>query len=121
VVIDRRGFIAMLQAMGASRQDILWIFLLQGLWIGVLGASVGLVLGLGLAQLIPALASALEWFMGGKLLNTDVYPLNFLPIDVRAGDALWLWCASVLLCLVAAVVPARRAMHVPVAQALANQ
>jgi lipoprotein-releasing system permease protein len=121
VVIDRRGFIAMLQAMGASRQDILWIFLLQGLWIGVLGASVGLVLGFGLAQLIPALASGLEWFMGGKLLNTDVYPLNFLPIDVRAGDALWLWCASVFLCLVAAVVPARRAMRVPVAQALANQ
>ena len=121
VVIDRRGFIAMLQAMGATRQDILWIFLLQGLWIGVLGASVGLVLGMGLAQLIPVLASGLEWLLDGKLLNTDVYPLNFLPIDVRAGDALWLWCTSVVLCLVAAVAPARRAMRVPVAQALANQ
>ena len=91
VVIDRRGFIAMLQAMGASRQDILWIFLFQGLWIGVLGASVGLLLGVGLAQLIPVIASGLEWLLDGNLLNTDVYPLNFLPIDIRVGDALWLW------------------------------
>ena len=121
VVIDRRGFIAMLQAMGASRQDILWIFLFQGLWIGVLGASVGLLLGVGLAQLIPVIASGLEWFLDGSLLNTDVYPLNFLPIDIRIGDGLWLWCTSVALCLVAAVVPARRAMRVPIAQALATQ
>jgi lipoprotein-releasing system permease protein len=121
VVIDRRGFIAMLQAMGASRQDILWIFLFQGLWIGVLGASVGLLLGVGLAQLIPVIASGLEWLLDGNLLNTDVYPLNFLPIDIRVGDALWLWCTSVALCLVAAVVPARRAMRVPIAQALATQ
>ncbi|MDB2353022.1 ABC transporter permease [Luminiphilus sp.] len=121
VVIDRRGFIAMLQAMGASRQDILWIFLFQGLWIGVLGASAGLLLGVGLAQLIPVIASGLEWLLDGNLLNTDVYPLNFLPIDIRVGDALWLWCTSVVLCLVAAVVPARRAMRVPIAQALATQ
>ena len=111
----------MLQAMGASRQDILWIFLFQGLWIGVLGASVGLLLGVGLAQLIPVIASGLEWLLDGNLLNTDVYPLNFLPIDIRVGDALWLWCTSVALCLVAAVVPARRAMRVPIAQALATQ
>lgn len=121
VVTDRRGFIAMLQAMGASRRDILWIFLFQGLWIGVLGASVGLLLGVGLAQLIPLAASGLEWLLGGRLLNTDVYPLNFLPIDLRLGDAIWLWSTSVLLCLVAAVIPARRAMAIPIAQALANQ
>lgn len=121
VVTDRRGFIAMLQAMGASRRDILWIFLFQGLWIGVLGASVGLLLGIGLAQLIPLAASGLEWLLGSRLLNTDVYPLNFLPIDLRLGDAVWLWSTSVLLCLVAAVVPARRAMATPIAQALANQ
>jgi lipoprotein-releasing system permease protein len=120
VVTDRRGFIAMLQAMGASRQDILWIFLFQGLWIGVLGASVGLLLGAGLTQLIPPAASGLEWLLGGRLLNTDVYPLNFLPIDLRVGDAIWLWSISVLLCLVAAVIPAKRAMATPIAQALAN-
>jgi lipoprotein-releasing system permease protein len=120
VVTDRRGFIAMLQAMGASRQDILWIFLFQGLWIGVLGASVGLLLGAGLTQLIPPAASGLEWLLGGRLLNTDVYPLNFLPIDLRVGDAIWLWSISVLLCLVAAVIPAKRAMAIPIAQALAN-
>jgi lipoprotein-releasing system permease protein len=78
--------------------------------------AVGNILGpMGLSlQRIPSLQI-------GKALNTDVYPLNFLPIDIRVGDALWLWCTSVALCLVAAVVPARRAMRVPIAQALATQ
>jgi ABC-type lipoprotein release transport system permease subunit len=31
-----------------------------------------------------------------------------------------LWSISVLLCLVAAVIPAKRAMAIPIAQALAN-
>lgn len=119
VVTDRRGFIAMLQTMGASRSDILWIFLFQGSWIGVLGASVGVLLGWVLAYSLPTLAGGVEWVLGAQLLDTDVYPLNFLPVDVRMNDALWLWSVSVVLCVLAAVLPARRAVRIPVATALA--
>ena len=120
VVSDRRGFIAMLQTMGATQADIVWIFLLQGAWIGVLGASMGVLLGWLLASALPTLAAAVEWLVGVQLLNTDVYPLDFLPVDTRAADALWLWSVSVVLCLLAAIVPARRAIRVPVATALAS-
>ena len=120
VVSDRRGFIAMLQTMGATQTDIVWIFLLQGAWIGVLGASMGVLLGWLLASALPTLAAAVEWLVGVQLLNTDVYPLDFLPVDTRAADALWLWSVSVVLCLLAAIVPARRAIRVPVATALAS-
>jgi len=121
VVTDRRGSIAMLRALGASGADISWIFLLQGGLIGVIGASAGLFLGVLLAEATPYLAAGLEWLLDVKLLNTDVYPLSFLPVDVRWSDAVKLWCAAVLLCLVAAIVPARRAAKLPVAQILATQ
>jgi len=121
VVKDRQGAIAMLRAMGASRQDIAAIYLLQGGFIGVLGASLGLLIGAGLAIAAPHLARGLEIALNIQLLSTDVYPLSFLPVDLRIGDALLLWMVSVLLCVLAAVLPARRAIALPVATILANQ
>ena len=120
VVSDRRGAIAMLRAMGATRSDILWIFVLQGALIGLLGASVGLFLGWGLALVLPDVAQGVEWLVGAPLLNTDVYPLNFLPVDVRLGDAGWLWVCSLLLCIAAAVLPAVRATRISIATTLAQ-
>ncbi len=120
VVKDRQGAIAMLRSMGASTGDIASIYLLQGGLIGVLGASIGLLMGTGLALLAPRVAQGLEMIFDIQLLSTDVYPLSFLPVDVRAEDALLVWCVSVCLCVIAALLPARRAASLPVAEILAN-
>jgi lipoprotein-releasing system permease protein len=119
VITDRRSAIAILQVMGASRRDIAWIYLLQGALIGVLGATVGLALGGALAAMAPQLLVAIEGVVGTQLLNTDVYPLAFLPVDIRLSDILTLWVVSVFLCVASALIPAYRASKVPVAQALA--
>ena len=119
VIIDRRSAIAILQVMGASRKDIAWIYLFQGALIGVLGATVGLTLGGALAVMAPQLLVAIEGAVGIQLLNTDVYPLAFLPVDIRLSDILTLWIVSVFLCISSALIPAYRASKVPVAQALA--
>ena len=119
VVNDRRMGIAMLRTLGATPGDIVWIFLLHGALIGILGASLGLLAGYGLALAAPALAGMLEWVLGLQLLNTDIYPLSFLPVDIRARDGVVLWIVSVSLCLLAALIPARRAARVPVAQIMA--
>jgi len=121
VVIDRRRTIAMLRTLGATPADIGWIFLFQGGVIGVVGASLGLLLGWMLALAAPAMASGLESILGVRLLNTDVYPLSFLPVDFRLGDAAAVWCVAVVLCLLAAILPARRASKLSVATVLAQQ
>lgn len=120
VVTDRRYSIAILSAMGATSRDIGWIFLIQGAIIGSLGAGIGTLAGLAMAYSAPGLARALEWALGVKLLNTDVYPLNFLPVDIRIGDVGLVFCASIILCLAAAVLPALRAAKLPVAATLAS-
>ena len=121
VVTDRRGAIAMLRAMGATRADIVSVFLLQGSIIGVAGASFGIGVGWFLAASAPSLAEGLEWLLGVQLLNTDVYPLAFLPVDLRPADAVMVWVAAVVLCLLAAVFPASRAARLPIAAVLSSQ
>jgi lipoprotein-releasing system permease protein len=111
--------IAMLRTLGATPGDIVWIFLLHGALIGILGASLGLLAGYGLALAAPGLAGMLEWVLGLQLLNTDIYPLSFLPVDIRARDGVVLWIVSVSLCLLAALIPAQRAAKLPVAQIMA--
>lgn len=120
VVTDRRRAIAMLSALGASSRDIQAIFLLQGLVIGVIGAAIGSLAGLSLAFAAPHLAQGLEGLLGVQLLNTDVYPLAFLPVDIRLRDFVIADLAAIVLCVLAAVVPARRAANMPVAEILAS-
>ena len=53
-VLERTGEIGTMMAMGGRRRDILMLFLGEGLVLGVLGGTAGLVIGLALAQLISA-------------------------------------------------------------------
>lgn len=53
-VLERTGEIGTMMAMGGRRRDILMLFLGEGLLLGALGGTAGLVIGLALAQLISA-------------------------------------------------------------------
>lgn len=53
-VLERTGEIGTMMAMGARRRDILMLFLSEGLVLGVVGGTAGLVIGLALAQAISA-------------------------------------------------------------------
>ena len=48
IVISKKKDIAILFSMGATKQFITKIFLYEGLLIGVIGTSVGLLLGIGI-------------------------------------------------------------------------
>ncbi len=53
-----------------------------------------------------------------RFLNTDVYPIGYLPSDLRAGDVVLINGVAVLLCFLASLYPARRAAQLPPAEAL---
>ena len=106
VMSDRRPSSAMLRAMGASPSDILTIFTVQGTIIGAGGAFLGAVLGGLLAFAIPGLVSLIETFSGQPLLDTSVYPLAYVPVDLRWSDFLSVSGAALLLSLFACALPA---------------
>jgi lipoprotein-releasing system permease protein len=109
VVFDKQGNIAILRTLGASGADIAWIFVLQGAMIGLVGVLVGSALGALGSLAVPGLVGWLEQLLGMRFLNTDVYPVSFLPVDLLARDVLLVGGIAFAMCVLAAVYPARRA------------
>ncbi len=101
VTMEKRKEIGILAAMGASQKEIGRIFMLQGLTIGIAGTGIGLVSGwilLFIQQEFRLLS-----------LPPDVYMLSTFPVLIKYGDFAAVAVVGVLLCLIAAVYPARRA------------
>jgi lipoprotein-releasing system permease protein len=71
IVLRKRTQIGILRSMGASRRDILTIFLLEGALIGSIGIAAGLLLGLLVCALVARVDFGLEY---------EVYRIKTLPI-----------------------------------------
>lgn len=118
IVRDKRPDIAILRTMGASPAMIGQIFMLQGCLIGLMGTGLGLVLGSLLALNVSDLFAAFEQASGAQLLSADVYPVDFLPSQLRLADVVVVSVGVFVLCLLASVYPAWRASAVLPAEAL---
>ena len=117
-VIDKRRDIAILQTLGLSRPDILRLFLIQGAFIGLFGISIGVALGVLGSLWVADLVSWMEWLFGVTFLNTEVYPIDYIPVDLRWSDVLMVAGSALLLNLLATLYPALRASHVVPAEEL---
>jgi len=118
VVTDKQADIAILRTLGASPRSILWIFLIQGGALGVLGPLLGVVGGVTLSLNVTNLVPALESLLGIKFLSPDVYYISDLPSDMHLVDVLHIAALSFGLTLAATIYPARRAARTDPAEAL---
>jgi lipoprotein-releasing system permease protein len=109
VVREKRGDIAILKTMGGSQWLVAQVFLLQGLGIAILGAGVGLFLGVLGALNIDSFVSFLDNQLGRPLMSKEIYPLDFLPIDLRILDLALIIIGVVFLSVCASLVPAYKA------------
>jgi len=98
-VSERTGEIGLLVALGAPRRTILGLFLGEAVALSALGGAIGLVLGMGLAQLIHLAVPALP-------VHT---PLTFVLLAEVVAIAIG---------LLAGVLPARRAARLDPVEAL---
>lgn len=109
VVMDKQGNIAILRTLGATGWDIAWIFVLQGAMIGFVGVGLGSLCGALGSMAVPGLVSYLQQLLGMQFLNTDVYPVSFLPVDLLVRDVITVGGVALGMCILAAIYPARRA------------
>jgi lipoprotein-releasing system permease protein len=117
-VIDKRRDIAILQTLGLSRPDILRLFLIQGAFIGLFGISIGVGLGVLGSIWVADLVSCMESLLGVTFLNTEVYPIDYIPVDLRWSDVLMVAGSALVLNLLATLYPALRASRMVPAQEL---
>ncbi len=104
-VVQKSHEIGILRAMGASRRQVMNVFLIQGGVVGLAGSLIG-----------SALAAAFLFLWRGFFRNPDGTPLFMLEFD----PALIAWAAVVatLTGLAAAVTPARRAARLNPVEAI---
>ncbi|MDR3764923.1 MAG: ABC transporter permease [Acidobacteriota bacterium] len=110
MVMEKTRDIAVLVSMGARREQVRRIFIWQGLLIGILGTSIGLVVGYSLAFL----AGHYHWIS----LSAEVYAIDYVPFAPRAMDALLVALVSLGVSFVATVYPSHSAARVLPAEAL---
>lgn len=118
IVRDKRGDIAILRTLGATPRTIGRIFLLQGCMIGAIGCLLGVTAGIALSLTVSDLARWIESLTGSQLLSAEVYPVDFLPSQLRLLDIGLIGAGVFGLCLIASVYPAWRAARVQPARAL---
>ena len=118
MVMDKRSDIAVLRTMGASPGQVLGLFLVQGLSIGVLGVLLGVVFGVPLALYIGDLVAGLERLLSFEVFDPAVYFITALPSRLELGDVLWTVIGSLVLTLLATIYPAWRAGQIQPAEVL---
>jgi lipoprotein-releasing system permease protein len=104
-VVQKRKEIGILRAIGATRRQMLGVFLLQGVMVGIGGALLGTALGMMLVSLFSRI-----------LRNAEGQALFSLSFDFKLIG--YVVIGAAILGLMAAVLPARNAARLDPAQAI---
>ncbi len=118
VTTQKRKEIGVLAALGAPRGQVVRVFVLQAAIVGVLGTGFGVtgaLLVLWLREDIRALLAALT---GGQIHAVEGVFLSSIPAFIQPVDVALTCLISLVLCLLAGLIPAWAAARVEPAEAL---
>jgi lipoprotein-releasing system permease protein len=110
LVMEKSTDIAILKTMGASSRSVMFIFMLQGLIIGLMGTMAGATAGVGLSSVLDRY----------RLIRVpgDVYQVSYVPFTLLPMDLLVVVVLAVLVCFVATIYPSRQAARLKPVEAL---
>jgi lipoprotein-releasing system permease protein len=103
LVLEKKEDIGVLHAIGASRGFIKKIFLTEGLLLAIIGGGVGMILALLIViaqmkfHLIP--------------LQGDTFMIAYFPVKINPWDFLLVGTTVLVIALIAAYIPARKAAN----------
>ena len=118
LVKDKGRDIAILRTMGATRGTIMRIFLLTGASIGVIGTTMGSLLGIAFAVNIETIRRWIEGLAGVDLFSAEIYFLSQLPARLDWDEVSIVIAMSLVLSLLATLYPAWRAARLDPVEAL---
>lgn len=118
IVKEKQTDIAILRTLGAGPPNVLAIFAIQGVTIGLAGTVLGAGLGILISHNLQSIVGGLEHLLGTQFLDASVYYMSDLPAYVEGIDVLKICSVAFLLCALATLYPAWRASRTAPAEAL---
>lgn len=110
LVMEKQRDVAILMSMGARRQQIQRIFVLQGLIIGGVGCFFGLIAG----YTVTTLFNHYHWLK----LDEQIYAISYVPFLSRWTDGIWVSGLALLMSLLATLHPSFKASQILPAESL---
>jgi len=118
VVMEKGKDIAILKSMGATAGDILRIFMIEGLVIGLTGTVTGVILGVITALNLEKVVGFIEKLFGFKVLRPDVYYIDKLPSKVDPYMVAAIAIVAIIISFLATIYPSWRASKLEPVEAL---
>ena len=118
LVKDKRGDIAILRTMGATRGAILRIFFITGASIGVTGTALGFIAGTVFCANIEWIRGLISRITGTQLFAPELYYLTKLPAEMRADEVASVIAMALALSFLATIYPSWRAATLDPVKAL---
>ena len=120
-VVQKTREIGVLKALGATNAQVMALFVGQSCIVGVLGVTLGFGLGmLALAYRNPFL-KFMNQMTGFELFPESIYNFSELPALIVPSDIAIICGVSLLLCVVAGLIPARHAARLKPVEALRHE
>ena len=113
VVMEKRKDIAILKSIGASSKDIMIIFIAQGVIIGLIGTSLGLMSGflIGYLEKTYHIISYPSW----------IFHITTLPVRITPGEFIVIGFSALFLSFIATLYPSYKAGKIDPAEGVRHK
>lgn len=120
-VVQKTRDIGMLKALGATRGQIMWLFLGQSLVVGVIGVTFGLGLGMLALEFRNEFLHFMNRMTGLELFPAQIYAFTELPAVIDAGDVTIICSTALVICGLGGLAPAWNAGRLKPVEALRHE
>jgi lipoprotein-releasing system permease protein len=120
-VVQKTREIGVLKALGATRGQVVWIFLSQSLVVGIIGVLAGLGLGMLALEYRNEFLHFMRSATGLELFPASIYIFTELPALIVPRDILSICGSALLICVLAGLIPAWTAGRLKPVEALRHE
>jgi len=118
VTVQKTRDIGIMKALGATPAQIIWVFLAQGMVVGLFGNVTGLGLGIALVRWRNEFKEWLANTLHIEIFPRSIYQFSEIPAEIVTGDVVKICVGAFIICSLAALIPAWTAARLDPVKAL---
>ena len=118
VTVQKTREIGIMKALGAKTAQIIWVFLAQGMIVGLFGNASGLLLGMALIRWRNEFKDWLASTLHIEIFPPGIYQFSAIPAEVVPEQVAIICGSAFVICSLAALIPAFAAARLDPVKAL---